>query len=67
MGEYFWSEAGPMHRNKWTRFWRAVWLFLRLVFRDWYGRIWPNTAWEIASGIWNDCPCYGCKRERKVK
>jgi len=32
---------------------RAIWLFLRIVWRDWYGeKIDIRTAWEVARDIW---------------
>jgi len=32
---------------------RAIWLFLRIVWRDWHGeRISPSCAWDVAKGIW---------------
>ena len=46
--------AKDRHGRGWAEcFARTVWLFVRLVFREWHEvRLWPNLAWQISAGIW---------------
>lgn len=35
----------------WEHFWGALWLFLRIVWRDFDGPISAKTAWQVAWGV----------------
>lgn len=50
----FWSAHPRLRCALWfiRRWYGALSLFFRTVWRDWYGRISWSTAWKIASGIW---------------
>lgn len=54
---------GPDHRTPWERFWRRVWLAVRLIGPSGYGGwILPPTAWQVGEVVWGACNCYACKR-----
>lgn len=42
----------PARFSRWYVYAKRIWLFLRIVFREWHGRIWPKTAWEISCTVW---------------
>ena len=50
----FWTSHPRLRSLLWflTRWSRALWMFSRIVWRDWYGRISWSTAWEISRDLW---------------
>ena len=70
-GYYIDLANGPSHKSLAYRLWRALCLCASLTGRysgyvpkeeDY--RFTPWFAWEIAWGIWDDCPCFKCKGVR---
>jgi hypothetical protein len=50
----FWKSHPYLRDTFWfvLRWYRALAMFCGTVGRDWYGRIGPSLAWQLASDLW---------------